>query len=366
MYGLYIHIPFCKNKCNYCDFASFPHRMNMQDDYVDSLIREFKTREGILADTVYIGGGTPSVLSMENTEKLLGAIRSTFKLASDCEFTVEVNPATVDRQRGELYRKYGVNRISMGAQSFVDSELKTLGRIHTSEETVDTFELLRSCGFENINLDLMYALPNQSADSLNYSIDNLLVLNPEHISCYGLKYEAGTPFYEKLKSGDLTECDEDTFADMYDIVKERLLQNGYEHYEISNFCKKGMESKHNMKYWQDKDYIGFGLASSSKEGRRRYTHTADINSYVRNFRLDEDYTMSEEEHMREFVILALRVINSGVDKAKFCQKFGVSFDEVFKEQILKTAPYTINSENAFKLKKEAVLVSNSIMCEFME
>ena len=366
MYGLYFHIPFCKSKCNYCDFASFPQHMNMQDDYVDCLIRELETRKGITADTVYIGGGTPSVLSIENTEKLLCAIRNTFTLTNDCEFTVEVNPATVDIQKGELYRKYGVNRISMGAQSFVDSELKTLGRIHTKDDTVHTFKLLRSCGFDNINLDLMYALPGQTSESLGVSIDNILALNPEQISCYGLKYEEGTPFYEKLKSGVLTECDEDTFADMYDMVRERLLQNGYEHYEISNFCTKGMESRHNIKYWQDKDYIGFGLASSSKEGRRRYTHTGDIKEYMADFRIDEDYTMSEEEYMREFVILALRVINSGVDKAKFRKKFGVSFDAVFKEQILKTAPYTINTENTFKLKNEAVLVSNSIMCEFME
>ena len=366
MYGIYIHIPFCVSKCNYCDFASFPKHMNMQDKYTAALINEIKSREGICADTVYIGGGTPSVLSYENTKKLLDTISHTFKLASDCEFTVEINPATVDKDKLDLYRKYGVNRISMGAQSFVETELKTLGRIHSAEDVISTFNLLRNCGFQNINLDLMYALPNQTMDSLKYSIETLVSLSPEHISCYGLKFEEGTPFYDKLQRRVLQECSEDSFADMYDYIRQTLCEHGYEHYEISNFCKKGKESRHNMKYWQDCDYIAFGLSASSKEGRRRYTHISDIKEYTESYLLAEDYTMTLDEHMREFVILSLRVINKGVDKVKFHDKFGVDFDSVFSSQILKTAPYTINTKEFFKLRNDAVLVSNSIMCEFME
>lgn len=365
MYGIYIHIPFCISKCNYCDFASFPKQMDMQNEYTDALIEEIKQRKGIAADTVYIGGGTPSVLSMSNTERLLSAICENINLTSDVEFTIEVNPATIDSPKADMYRKYGVNRISMGAQSFNDAQLRTLGRIHSAEDTVNTFRLLRECGFNNINLDLMYALPNQSTDSLKYSIERMVSLNPEHISCYGLKFEEGTPFFESLKSGKITECDEDTFADMYDIIRETLSENGYEHYEISNFCKPDMESRHNMKYWQDKDYIGFGLSASSKEGNRRYTHTFDISEYINSNAYSEDYTMDLEEQMQEFVILSLRVIKNGVDKAKFLKKFNVSFDDVFKEQIAKTAPYTINTRNSFKLSDKALLVSNSIMCEFM-
>ena len=366
MYGIYIHIPFCISKCNYCDFASFPKHMNMQDKYVDVLIEEIKSRKGLSADTVYIGGGTPSVLSMNNTDRLLNAINENINLTSDVEFTIEVNPATIDKAKADMCLKHGVNRISMGAQSFNDAELKILGRIHTAEDTVNTFKLLRECGFNNINLDLMYALPNQTMDSLKCSIEQMVSLNPEHISCYGLKFEEGTPFFECLKSGKIVECDEDTFADMYDIVRDTLSQSGYEHYEISNFCKKGKESKHNMKYWQDKDYIGFGLAASSKEGNRRYTHTSDINEYIKSKAYTEDYTMDVKEQMQEFIILSLRVIKNGVDKQKFAEKFNVLFDDVFKAQIAKTAQYTINTENSFKLSDKALLVSNSIMCEFME
>lgn len=366
MYGIYIHIPFCVSKCNYCDFASFPKHMNMQDEYTDALIAQLKTREGICADTVYIGGGTPSVLSYENSNKLLETITQTFRLTPNCEFTVEINPATVDKNKLDLYRKYGVNRISMGAQSFSETELKTLGRIHTAEDIVSTFKLLRNCGFQNINLDLMYALPNQTMDSLKYSLETLVSLSPEHISCYGLKIEEGTPFYDKLQRGVLQECSEDTFADMYDYIRQTLQKSGYEHYEISNFCKRGKESIHNIKYWQDSDYIGFGLSASSKDGRRRYTFSADINEYTESYLLAEDYTMTLDEHMREFVILSLRVINKGVDKAKFRDKFGLDFDRVFAAQILKTTPYTINTKESFRLRNDAVLVSNSIMCEFMD
>lgn len=365
MKGIYIHIPFCVKKCNYCDFASYPKYMNIQDEYVNALIKEIKERKGEMADTVYIGGGTPSVLSFSNTQRLLEAITHTFVLSENCEFTVEVNPATVDKDKARLYLKYGVNRISMGAQSFVDSELSTLGRIHNSEDVCITFELLRDSGFKNINLDLMYALPGQTMESLNYSIDKIISLSPEHISCYGLRFEEGTPFFDDLDCGIISECDEDTFADMYDNIRHRLCKEGYEHYEISNFCKNGLESRHNMKYWQDKDYIGFGLSASSKEGCRRYTHTADMEEYMATFLLNEDYTMTQKEQMQEFVILSLRVIKTGVDKAKFYKKFGVSFDDVFVEQIIKTAPYVINTDKCFRLRDEAILVSNSIMCEFM-
>jgi len=365
MKGIYIHIPFCVKKCNYCDFASYPQRLNNQDEYITALINEFKMHKGTKADTVYIGGGTPSVLSMENTKRLLEAVNHTFDLSANTEFTVEVNPKTVDLLKAKLYKDMGVNRISIGSQSFCNDELITLGRIHTAEDTVATYELFREAGFNNISLDLMYALPGQTMESLGTSLKRLLNLNPEHISCYGLKIEEGTPFGNMLKNGNLTEADEDTFADMYDYIRATLEQNGYSHYEISNFSHTGKESRHNLKYWQNEDYLGFGLGASSKIGSRRFTHSADFEEYISSYKLSEDYTMDKDKAMDEFVILALRVINSGVDKEKFNITFKADFDRVYARAIKETEAMCINTPNAYKIKKDKALVSNSIMCRFM-
>lgn len=365
MKGIYIHIPFCVKKCNYCDFASYPQRLSNQDEYITALINEFKMHKGTKADTVYIGGGTPSVLSMENTKRLLEAVNLTFDLSAHTEFTVEVNPKTVDLPKAKLYKDMGVNRISIGSQSFCNDELITLGRIHTAEDIVATYELFREAGFNNISLDLMYALPGQTMESLGTSLKRLLNLNPEHISCYGLKIEEGTPFGNMLKNGNLKEADEDTFADMYDYIRNTLSENGYLHYEISNFAKEGRESRHNLKYWQNEDYLGFGLCASSKIGNRRFTHSDDFDEYISSYKLSEDYTMDKDEAMDEFVILALRVINSGVDKEKFNITFKADFDRVYARAIKETEAMCINTPNAYKIKKDKALVSNSIMCRFM-
>jgi len=366
MYGIYIHIPFCIRKCNYCDFASYPDKIHMQTEYISALIDEMSKRKGEMVDTVYIGGGTPSVLSYENTERLLCEVNNTFSLSSDCEFTVEINPKTIDNKKARLFKRYGVNRISIGSQTFVDSELSVLGRIHTSADTWYTYSMLKDEGFENISLDLMYALPYQTMDTLSKSIDRVLKLNPEHISCYGLKFEEGTPFYEMLLRGNINEASDDTFADMYSHIMLSLKEAGYIHYEISNFAKEGRESRHNLKYWQDKDYLGFGVASSSKEQNRRYTHVMSLDGYLKGEAFLEDYTMDIKEQMSEFIILGLRVINSGVDKRLFKDKFGVELDEVFKRALDRVDPYVINTKTSLKLRQEALLVSNSIMCEFME
>lgn len=365
MLGIYVHIPFCIRKCNYCDFASYPAMLSRQDEYIDALIAEMKLHNGAHADTVYIGGGTPSALTGDNLTKLLAALNENFSLSFDTEFTVEVNPGTVDIVKARILKKYGVNRISIGSQTFCDSELEILGRIHTSRDTINTYELLRNCGFDNISLDLMYALPSQTLDSLNDSIDMIFNLNPEHVSCYGLKLEPGTPFHDMLANGKLKECDEDTFADMYEQICSRLKQNGYVHYEISNFAREGMQSRHNLKYWNCEDYIGLGLGAASCEDNHRYTHTTDFDDYVHGCALAEDYHMTKSEAMSEFVILGLRVLNSGVDKQLFYERFGESIDEVFSHALLRVSPYVINTETSLKLKEEAALVSNSVMCEFM-
>lgn len=366
MYGIYIHIPFCVSKCIYCDFASYPGKRHLETDYISALVKEITGRKGVMADTVYIGGGTPSVLSCDNIERLLYTIRNTFELQDNLEFTMEINPGTMDIPKARLLKKYGVNRISMGAQSFVDSELEFLGRIHKSCDTQYTYNMLRDEGFDNISLDLMYALPGQSMDTLKYSAERVVSLRPEHISCYGLKFEEGTPLNDMLIQGKVTECSEDTFADMYDYIVSTMKSSGYEHYEISNFARKGRESRHNLKYWQDEDYLGFGVCASSREGSRRYTQTPLPEEYLNGKSPVEDYRMDLKEQMSEFIILGLRVINSGVDKRKFEKKFGMKLDDVFERELNKVSPYVINTELCLKLRREALLVSNSIMCEFMD
>lgn len=365
MKGIYIHIPFCIKKCNYCDFASYPQKLSSQDEYINALISQFKRFKGTKADTVYIGGGTPSVLSLDNISRLLFSIGDTFLLNDDTEFTIEVNPKTVDLKKAKLLKENGVNRVSIGAQSFIDSELLNLGRIHTSGDTVMTYEFLREAGFSNISLDLMYAICGQSMDSLAFSLDKAIELNPEHISCYGLKIEENTHFWTMRQNGIIKETDDDTFADMYDYIRDKLTRSGYSHYEISNFAKEGKESRHNLKYWQNEDYLGFGLASSSKVGNRRYTHTDDYDRYLSSYQLAEDYEMDLKEQMDEFVILSLRVIKTGVDKDKFKNLFNMHFDDVYASTLDRVKDYVINDKNTLRLRPEALLVSNSILCQFM-
>ena len=320
---------------------------------------------GCPADTVYIGGGTPTCLDNSCLETLFENVNKLFNLEKDAEITVEANPGTVNFEKAQLLKYFNVNRISIGAQSFNDNLLKILGRIHTSQETVETVSLLRDAGFKNLSLDLMYALPEQTLEDLDESLNKLISLNPEHISCYGLKYEEGTAFGEMLERGKLKETDEDTFADMYELILGKLKENGYIHYEISNFAKDGYKSRHNLKYWRCDDYIGFGVAAASCLGLRRFTHSPKLDDYFNGYILNEDYVMSKDEAMREFVILGLRVLDEGVNKAEFEKRFSCKIDDVFKDQLSRFDAFLINNENALKLKENAALVSNSILCEFI-
>lgn len=363
--GIYVHIPFCIKKCNYCDFASYSDKFDMQYRYADAVLSEMERYSGTEADTVYIGGGTPTSLNADCMERLLSGINRIFKLHENTEFTVEANPKTVDVQKAELMKKCGVNRISLGAQSFIDSELKFLGRIHSAADTKVTFELLRSCGFDNINLDIMYAFEGQSERTLSTSLDEVLKLGAEHISCYGLKIEPKTLFYNMLRENKIRQTDDDIFADMYNLICAKLHDNGYVHYEISNFSRRSMESRHNLKYWNCEDYLGFGASAASCVGRRRFTNSPRLDEYLNGCVLSEDYTMSDEEAMREFVILGLRVINTGVNKEEFYKRFSLKFDDVFSRQIKKFKDFLTNDEKSLGIKETSALVSNAIMCEFM-
>lgn len=367
MKGLYIHIPFCVSKCKYCDFASYTGDYELMHKYTTTLIREASMYSGLEFDTVYIGGGTPTCLEARCLEKVLNMVKTNFKLADGFEFTIESNPGTVDIQKAQLMKKHGVNRISLGAQSFVDSELKYLGRIHTAQTTEDTFKLLRMTGFDNISLDLMFGIPGQTIDSLGKSVNRVLKLMPEHISCYALKIEENTPFYDMHISGELLEKDEDEFADMYDYIVDKLGDNGYLRYEISNFASKGMISRHNTKYWKCEEYLGLGLGAASYIDGRRFTKSASFDDYFNGFILSEDIQLTNDDKMSEFVILGLRLINEGINTKEFKSRFNKDFFDVFgcmTDKFLKLGMLDIQGEN-IRLTDRGTYVSNAILCEFM-
>ena len=367
MNGLYIHIPFCISKCRYCDFASFSGKLSTASAYVDAVCAEMEQYNGESFDTVYFGGGTPTVLDSALFEKLFWCIDKNFSISSDCEITVEANPATVDKEKASALVNFGVNRISLGAQSMIDTELETLGRIHTSADTVNTYNIIRNAGIENISLDLMYALPGQTMDSLSKSVEGVLNLNPEHISCYGLKIEEGTPFAAMAERGEIAYPDDDISADMYDYIVDALTEKVYERYEISNFSKPGFPSRHNSKYWTCTDYIGLGLGAASCYNGERYTNCSDFNGYFDGYTKSERVVLSTEDKMSEFVILGLRLIKDGVDKKKFFDTFGCDIYSVFGKYIDKHIHNGLISDNgsSLLLTRKGCYVSNYVMSDFL-
>ena len=366
MKGLYLHIPFCKKKCAYCDFNSFCAEDSMKEEYVNSLIFEMSQYKGTEIDTVYIGGGTPTTLKTQLLTKIIDGIRENFILCDNAEFTVEMNPKTADLVKLKTMRKSGVNRISIGVQSFCDTELSALGRIHSAEDAIEAIALAREAGFSNISIDLMSAIPHQTEESFVKTLDMAIMQKPDHISCYSLILEEGTPLFDEVKGGRITLCDEDTERKIYDYAVEVLEKNGYRQYEISNFAKKGKASRHNIKYWTMEEYIGLGISAHSFFGGIRYSNTADINRYnSHNFR-EESTSLTENDMMSEFMFLGLRM-TEGVSEHEFYKKFGKNISDVFKkplEKFLKMG-FLIQENGKIRLSKKAVGVSNQIMCEFL-
>jgi len=369
MIGLYVHIPFCVQKCNYCDFCSYPSLTQRQSEYCDALAREAMLYKdhGVSVDTVYFGGGTPSLLDTSSIAKVMDAIHDSFNVSQSAEITIEANPCTVTAQKAADYRALGFNRVSLGAQSFIDSELSALGRLHSAAHTQKSYDILRNAGFSNISLDLMYAIPTQNFASLSTSITKVLNLAPEHISCYGLKIEAGTPFGRMLESGEISEKTDDEYADMYEQICSSLALAGYGQYELSNFSRAGFESKHNLKYWQGREYIGLGASAASFYRNCRYTRTADFDRYITNFANDEYYELSIDEQMSEFMFLQLRLTELGASKAEFRARFGREIDEVFAKPLAKhlAAGTLIDKGDSYVLSQRAYYVSNSVLCDFV-
>lgn len=339
--GLYIHIPFCVRKCDYCDFYSVPGRSDSRmDDYLTALnlhlAESAPAAQPYLVDTIYFGGGTPSHFGGDRLATILRTIRKYYRVAKNCEITVELNPDSTDKTLLNTLKKAGVNRLSMGVQSASDAELQEVGRLHNFEQAERAFETARAAGFQNISLDLIYGLPEQTMDSWKQSVEALLALNPEHLSCYGLKLEQGTPLYERRDSEPM--ADDDTQADMYLWMVDRLRQAGYAQYEISNFAQPGFESRHNCKYWLGEEYMGFGPSAHSYFGGRRYGFVRDLAAYVQGVLhngtiISESEDIPLREQAKEYIMLRMRTI-WGVEEHEYRNQYYMNFvplDERFRE-----------------------------------
>lgn len=372
--GVYIHIPFCKSRCSYCDFATDIYRnADWADRYVDAVCKEiagFKPPEGGTrgADTIYFGGGTPSLLTPEQLAKIVNEIDLKFEMANIREITMEMNPATVTPQTLAGYRSLGVNRASFGVQTFNDRALKLLARGHTAADASRTFEMLRKAGFENISFDLIAGLPGQTLDDWRANLDRAVALSPEHISLYLLEIHEGTPMAEQIRRGRQPTPDDDLAAEMYEIMLDRLSAAGYDQYEISNFARHGYHSRHNTKYWMMYEVFGFGVSAHSFNGRERYSNTRDTAIYIN---LVESTGAAEIKRddidvASEYAFLRLRM-EQGIDLAEYQRRFGTELLRRYDDDLrdLLASALIVLSEGSLKLTRKGKLFSNEVFQIFV-
>ena len=375
---LYIHIPFCIIKCAYCDFLSGPADDDTIEKYVEALKAEICSQSELAKDylvtSIFFGGGTPSILSGTQMKSLVQVIRKVFEIADFAEISMEANPGTVTRRKLKAYRNAGINRISFGLQSTNDKELKVLGRIHSYKEFLKSFSLARECGFDNINVDLISAIPNQTVESWEKSVRNILALEPEHISAYSLIVEEGTPFYEKYGEGapyeDALPSEEDERL-MYQRTEELLEEAGYHRYEISNYAKPGKECRHNLGYWDRKEYLGLGLGSSSLIRNARFKNCDDLAFYLEHsddiLQIREiDGALTKEEQMEEFVFLGMRKME-GISLKKFQETFGKSLEECYGNGIenMKSKNFVEVADGMLRLTAKGIDLSNYVFAEIL-
>ena len=365
MNGIYIHIPFCKRKCKYCDFVSYAGQTEYIDKYLDALEREMRGYAGERADTVFIGGGTPSILSAQQLTRLTRTVFDTFDIAKSYEFTVEVNPGTIDARKMDALLSGGVNRVSVGVQSFNDTELRAVGRIHTADEAYRAVEELSKAGFENISIDLMTALPDQTMDSLKNTLKTAVSLPITHISAYSLIIEDGTPLAAEYDAGLLKLPSEDEDREMYSHAINYLAENGFNQYEISNFAKTGCECAHNVKYWTFEPYIGLGVAAHSFDGGKRAYNTSDISEYISGAER-EVTALTNRDRMSEFIITGLRM-NRGISALRFAELFDEKLEDIYGAQLTKfeTMGLIKRDGDCFSLTRRGTDISNSVLCEFV-
>lgn len=378
---LYIHIPFCVKKCAYCDFLSGPADDRTKENYVAALIKEIKSYVKIAEEyevsTIFVGGGTPSILEGTQMERIMQTMYETFAVDQEAEITIEANPGTVTLEKLKSYREAGINRISFGLQSVNDEELKMLGRIHTFAEFLLSYEYARKAGFENINIDLISAIPGQSVESWQNTLNKVISLKPEHISAYSLIVEEGTPFYQLYEENKYKEKgyealpNEEEERSIYKDT-ERILENaGYYHYEISNYAKIGYACKHNLGYWERKEYLGIGLGAASLIKNVRFSNVTEITSYINAANCGESVCGEKEEltinaQMEEFMFLGLRKID-GISVKDFEDSFHIKIREVYGEVIgkLKEEGLVCVKGNRVFLTEKGIDISNYVLSEFL-
>ena len=375
---IYIHIPFCVKKCNYCDFLSFAMGQDAIEAYCKRLKEEIREESeaffGKVVTSVFIGGGTPSILTKEQIASVLQTLKESYQLSKDCEVTMECNPGTLDEEKLLWMRKAGINRLSIGLQSAHSKELELLGRIHSFEDFQESFRLARKAGFDNINVDVMFALPKQTLESYLDSLKKVCELRPEHISAYSLIIEEGTPFKELYKEDQ--RCiekglnpavlpDEDAERRMYEQTEQFLSQFGYHRYEISNYSLDGQECRHNIGYWTRKDYLGLGLGASSLIQNQRWKQTESMENYLEQSQRDIQ-VLSLQEQMEEFVFLGLRLMD-GISYQDFEQAFHVDFKSVYETVLEKNRKdyFLLEDKDRLRLTKKGIDMSNYILAEFL-
>jgi oxygen-independent coproporphyrinogen-3 oxidase len=373
--SLYLHVPFCHTRCHYCDFNTYAGILPLREPYVRALLSEIvlageearlpggKARR---ARTIFFGGGTPSLLSVEQVARLLDGCRNSFALDEDAEISLEANPGTLSREQLQGLRAAGVNRLSMGAQSFDAGLLKTLGRIHSPEEIVQAVQFARQAGFASMNLDFMFGLPNQTMRQWQETLDQALKLRPEHLSLYSLIIEEGTPFFTWTHEGRITPGDEDLCADMYEYAEERLRNEGYENYEISNWSLPGHQCRHNLTYWRNLPYIGMGAGAHSFFAGKRFSDVLDPREYIRRLKdgewpLAESAQVSRSQEMSETAFLGLRTA-IGLHLPSFAQRFGESFDDFVGERLrtVEEAGLLVRERDWLRLSERGRLLGNEV------
>ena len=367
-FGVYIHIPFCKKKCNYCDFISFSNAENKIKKYFNILTKEImNSKINKKVTTIYIGGGTPSYVDSKYIKSLMNVIYNKFEIEENAEITIEVNPGTITKEKVLDYKKSGINRISIGLQSANNKILNLIGRIHTYEEFLETYNVIKEAGFSNINVDLMLALPTQTKDDLIDSVNKVIDLKPKHISIYSLILENETKLQELVENKQIELPDENIEREMYWVTKKILEKNGYNHYEISNFAKKGYESKHNLDCWNQEEYIGFGLSAHSYINKKRLCRPERLSEYLEN---EDDIIINEvqtkELQMKEYMLLGLRKIE-GVSISKFEQKFRINPLFYFRFEINKLVDEKLIEVDLDKIKltSKGLDLANLVFEEFV-
>lgn len=356
--SVYIHIPFCKNICSYCDFCKVIYNKKWINDYLDSLEYEINNNyKGQLLNTIYIGGGTPSSLDIDELNKLFNIIKI-FKLNKNFEFTIECNIEDICEDKLKLFKNNNINRISIGIESFNDKYLKYLNRSYTSDIIFEKINLAKKY-FNNINIDLIYALPNQTLNELKDDLDKIITLDVNHVSCYSLMIEENT----KLYINDEKNIDEELDYKMYELINNTL-KNKYNHYEISNYSKKGYESKHNLTYWNNEEYYGFGLSSSGYINNKRYTNTKNLSKYINKQYIKEEEIITDDDKMKYEFILGFRKLN-GINKKEFYNKYNINILNIEKIKDLLKKGYLVDNNDNIYINEKYIYVSNDILINFI-